>query len=280
MQTNPNIDRHRIFIYGWSYSSSLATFVASRHPELAGVMIQGPTASTETQIFIEDYLDNTLPYVLQFAPNGQITADTLKQAQAGTGTFAKFSAADLQDPSSLDQVRVNPLLDTNKDGILDLNLEVIPNLVKLVEADVSGLVANLRALPSIYEQAPGVQIPVLVLQGEADTAVRVRNTRGLNQAFAGKSDYTLKVYPGLGHALFRIPSRFEDVFGPMDAAAKTDIVAWVMAHPIRPAQLPSTGDSGGSTGWLLLLGLTISAIAILLRIASKHHIARTATNQV
>lgn len=85
---------------------------------------------------------------------------------------------------------MNPLLDTNGDGVLDLNAEVAPNLERLVAADAAGLVRALRGLPSVYDLAPGVRIPVLVLQGEADTAVRVRNTRGLDQAFVGNPDYT------------------------------------------------------------------------------------------
>jgi pimeloyl-ACP methyl ester carboxylesterase len=256
MRTLPKVDQQRRFIYGWSFNSSLATYVASRHPDLAGVIVQGATASTETQVFIEDYLENTLPYLIQFAPDGQITPEVLRRSQEGNATV-KFSALDLQDPASPDVIKVNPLLDTNGDGVLDISTEVIPNLYKLVEANAPGFISGLRGLPDIYTQAPSVRIPVLVLHGEADTAVRVRNVRGLDQAFAGNPDYMLKIYPGLGHALYPSPNRFEDLAGPMDAQPKADLAAWILARgmptavPAQPVALPSTGSQDLPVGWLI-----------------------------
>lgn len=271
LRANPRVDQNRIFIYGWSFSSSLVTDVASRHPDLAGVIIQGATASTETQVFIEDYLDNTLPYLIQFAPDGRITADVLRQAQDGNGTFAKFSAFDFHDPASPDAIRVTPVLDSNGDGVLDVGTEIIPNLAKLVAADPSGFVRNISALPSVSEQASGVRIPVLVLQGEADTAVRVRNVRGLDQAFATNPDYTLQVYPGLGHALYPVPSRFEDLFGPMDPQPKADLAAWVLARgvpaatPAQPVALPNTGGPELPVAWLAAAAVAFLATGAALR---------------
>ncbi len=258
------VDPARIVIYGWSYSSQIVTYVASRRPDLAGVIVQGPTASTEMQVFIEDYLDNTLPYLRQFAPDGRITPEVLRQAQEGDATFAKFSAADLQDPASPDTIKVNPLLDVNGDGVLEIDAEVIPNLERLVAA--GELAKTFGQLPSVAEQAANVRIPVLVLQGEADTAVRVRNVRGLDQAFASNPEYTLKVYPGLGHALYPVPSRFTDLFGPMDAQPKADFAAWVLTRrpSAVPAALPVTGETGPGIGWLVAgaLALLIGGAAV------------------
>lgn len=245
------VDPRRIFIYGWSYSSQIVAYMASRRPDLAGVIMQGATASTETQVGIEDYLDNTLPYLRQFAPDGRITPEVLQQAQEGDATFAKFSAAALQDPASLDTVKVNPLLDINGDGVLEIDAEVIPNLERLVATGDQ----TFSQLPSVAGQAANVRIPVLVLHGEADTAVRVRNVRGLDQAFAGNPDYTLKVYPGLGHALYPVPSRFADLPGPMDAQPKADFAAWVLARSANvPSALPRTGGVE-QPAWLALLAL-------------------------
>lgn len=216
------------------------------------------------QVFIEDYLDNTLPYLRQFAPDGRITPEVLRQAQEGDATFAKFSAADLQDPASPDTIKVNPLLDVNGDGVLEIDAEVIPNLERLVAA--GELAKTFGQLPSVAEQAANVRILVLVLQGEADTAVRVRNVRGLDQTFASNPEYTLKVYPGLGHALYPVPSRFADLFGPMDAQPKADVAAWVLTRrpSTVPAALPVTGETGPGIGWLVAgaLALLIGGAAV------------------
>lgn len=267
VQQHPRVDSKRIFFHGWSASSPVAAAVAARHPELAGLILQGPIASTERQIYIEDYERVVLPYVLRFAPNGQITANALGQAIAGEGAwFAKSLSFDLTDPASPDAIKVNPFLDTNKDGVLDLNGEVRPNLGALVDSDPVGFIAYTRGLPNVYSQAANIRVPVLILQGENDPSTRLINTSGLKQAFASHPDFTFKVYPGLGHSLSPTPSMVDDRLNLLAAGPKADYADWVLAHARpTPAALPKTGGGQPTPLLVLLVALVLLGVGLGLR---------------
>jgi len=43
-EADPHVDCRRIFLYGWSEGSTVAAALAVRHPELAGLIVQGPVA--------------------------------------------------------------------------------------------------------------------------------------------------------------------------------------------------------------------------------------------
>lgn len=246
VRKQPRVDPTHVFVYGWSTSSVLAANVAAQDPKLAGVILQGTVSSSDRQLFIDDYLLGGLPYALSFSTDGRITGDVLKRALDGPSTFAKFAAGDFADATITTTVQVNPLLDTNKDGVLDPDSEIKPNLGALVDSDPAGQVAFYRAIPSVCDVASQIRIPVLMLQGEEDTAVRASDVRKLAPAFAANRDYTAKFYPGLGHALAPKPSQFEDYLISMTDAPKADIVAWVKAHGASavgsaPVTLPNTG---------------------------------------
>ena len=120
-------------------------------------------------------------------------------------------------------------------------------------------------IPSVREVAPNIRVPVLVVQGEEDTAVRVRDVRALAPAFAGNRDYTAKFYPGLGHALAPKPSRFEDFLIPMVAQPKADIAAWIKARSAAaPVALPTTGGNELPMGALVILALALVGAGALL----------------
>lgn len=262
LRANPKVDSRHIFLYGWSASTQPAAYAASRDANLAGVILQGVIASTRREDLADDYKEVGLQYALQFAQGGMITADSLKAASEGPGTFARFSAADFQDPASTDVVKVSPILDTNKDGVLDPNAEIIPNLGALVDADPAGLAVWLRALPDVETLAPSIGVPVLVLQGEGDTSCRAVLVHRMGAAFAGK-DYTAKFYPDLGHALAPKPSRFEDLLVNMAAEPKADLANWVLAKS-APAALPRTGGESPAPA-LVLAALLALALGVGVR---------------
>lgn len=272
LRAHPKVDSRHLFLYGWSASTQPAAYVATRDTGLAGLILQGVIASTTREDLAGDYREVGLQYALQFAQGGMITADSLKAASEGPGTFARYSAGDFQDLTSTDAVKVSPILDTNGDGVLDPDAEIIPNLGALVDADPVGLAAWLRALPDVQTLAPSIGVPVLVLQGEGDTSTRAVLVRRLDAAFAGK-DYTAKFYPGLGHALAPLPSRFEDQLVNMADGPKADFADWVLARS-APAALPRTAGAADLTPWLLALGLLGLAAGAASRRTSLRQIGR------
>lgn len=265
-RTNPRVDQRRLFVFGWSYSSLAAAALAARDPGLAGLILVGPISATDRQLYIEDYTDVVLPYLLRYAPDGQIGAAALEQAQAGDGgTLAKgLLGFAFIDGSVTDRVVVSPFFDTDGNGVLDLNAEILPRLGAWVDADP--FVASTRLLPSVYEQATHIQHPVLVLQGEQDASTRVRNTRGLSAAFASHPDFTLMVYPGVGHSLSPNSGLIFDRLRRYSEQPKADLVAWVLAHsPPTPAALPNTAGEERDLRGLIALAAVLLLLGAIAR---------------
>jgi dienelactone hydrolase len=271
LKANPKVDQGRTFVFGWSFSSLAAAALAAAHPELRGLVLVGPLSTTDRAFFIEDYTRVVLPYLIGFAPDGRITAEVLQQALDGDGGwFAKgLGGFAFTDSSVTDRVAVNPFFDKNGDGALDVGAEILPNLGAWVDQDPYPEV--LRALPNVYEQAAQIKPAVLILQGENDAAVRVQNTLGLRQAFAGHPDFTLNVYPGLGHSLAPNRGVSYDNLTFYAEQPKADFAAWVLARsapsappsptsPTVPASLPNTGAGDGPGGAWLVAG----ALALIL----------------
>lgn len=262
IKTNRRVDARRIFVHGWSFSTLAAAEIVAQTPELAGAILVGPIATTDRQMFIEDYTDVVLPYLLTFAPDGRITADVIKRAQEGDGGFNTKGLLDFAfvDGSVTDRVAVNPFFDKNGDGVLDLNSEVRPNLGAWVDQD--SFVDLMRAVPNVYDQGAVIRQPVLVLQGELDGATRLRNVRGLNQAFANHPDFTLKEYPGLGHALEPTRGISYNQLTFYSEQPKADYAAWVLSRAAKiPSALPRTGGAE-QPAWLAPLVL-LALLALL-----------------
>lgn len=141
-----------------------------------------------------------------------------------------------------------------------------------MDADTFGINANLRAVPSVGEQAPNIRIPTLILQGEHDAAARLSDARALDAACAGNPRCTFKLYPGVGHALQPTPDLIGDRFGALPEQARNDIAAWMLAQPATgaPASLPRTGE-GESAPLALGAALLLAVLALTLGIWLRPH---------
>ena len=136
-------------------------------------------------------------------------------------------------------MEINPRLDINKDGALDLETELTPQVFGgILDAGFAGffgIYASGRALPTLLEAAKTLKLPVLVLQGANDANVPLRGAVALESALkaAGNTDATLKVYAGLGHTPGVALSVIDDDFRPIVAAPLTDLVAWLRERTKR-----------------------------------------------
>ncbi len=236
-ETDRHVDHRRIFLYGWSEGSTVAAALTIRHPEVAGLIVQGPVALSWRDTFRYQIMEVGLPYLRLFAPSGRITTRILAQTVAGGGGLVARSVVFyLADPrQTTGQLAINPSLDANHDGAIDLATEFVPRLNTLLDVSFGpqgpyAIYGPARALPSLIVQAPHVRVPVLILQGANDANVPPQGARQLDAALAANPDHTLVLYPGLGHTLGLAASPRDDNFRPIAPAPLAGLTDWLVRH--------------------------------------------------
>lgn len=175
-------------------------------------------------------------YLERYSVGGLLGPDELRRAYAGDGGLvARSSLAFTVVDAAHGDFTVAPAFDSNHDGKLDVNLEFRP----VTEAFLDQLLNSTRyiygpgqALPTVLDQAPKLPGPVLILQGQEDANVPAAGATALDAALAlsGNRDYTVRVFPGLGHSLGRTPDALADDFQPIDATALDALSGWLDAH--------------------------------------------------
>lgn len=236
-QHNPRVDQRRVFVYGWSEGSAVAAALAVKHPELAGLIVQGPVLLDWRALFQQQFELVQLPYLREMVGRRLKSGDLPALARGAAGRVARSIGFYLSDPARpAGQPGINPLLDLDKDGQLDLDGEVVPGFQKVLDAAFSGggvfnIYAPGRALPSVTEQLPMLKVPLLVLQGETDASTPATNLTKLRAALKSLSlDATIKLYPGLGHSLGPASSVNTDDFQPIAAQPMQDAAAWMLTR--------------------------------------------------
>ena len=239
-EANPKVDKKQIFLYGWSEGSTVAAALAAKHPELAGLIVQGPVTEPWRELFLYQIEKVGLPYLRQFSPDERVTVKTLKQLEAGDGGLvAKGMLNYLEDSSSFQTgtLKVNTALDVNKDGTLQKSELTRAAFAKLLDDYLSpqgfgSIYAAGRALPDVMKQAPNLKLPVLILQGANDANVPPSGAEAFNAKLerVGNAEHTLELYPGLGHTLGKTPNVIKDNFQPMAERPLEDLVGWLEAH--------------------------------------------------
>ena len=241
-KANPQVDAKRIYVYGWSEGSTVAAALVAKHPEIAGLIVQGPVALSWRETLLSQMLEVGVPHLRSLATDGRVTNATLQRVlTASGGQVAKGILNYIANPVAFQagRVEINPLLDINKNAALELETELTPQVFGgILDAGFAGffgIYAPGRALPTLLEAAGTLKLPVLVLQGANDANVPVRGAVALGAALktAGNTDATLKVYAGLGHTLGVASSVIDDDFRPIAAAPLTDLVVWLRERTKR-----------------------------------------------
>ncbi|GAA1690693.1 alpha/beta hydrolase [Fodinicola feengrottensis] len=231
-QNNPHVDRHRVFLYGWSEGSTVAAALAAAHPELTGIAFQGPVTQSWPSLFQWQYEMVGVPYLRQFAVNGGVGSDELKKASAGSGGLVAKEIIQLLAPQSYTgDFSIDPALDPNHDGRIDIDNELLPAIPGLIAKLVTGplhIYAPGEALPDVSQVAPKLRMPILVLQGGNDANVPASGAATLNRNL--HRDHVVRIYPGLGHTLGRTATQIGDNFQPMTAQPQADLALWLLLH--------------------------------------------------
>lgn len=235
-QANELVDPEQIYLYGWSEGSTIAgTLALSNSDAIAGLVLQAPVALPWYDTFLYQFANVQLPHLRDLAPEGEIVPQTLLELVGGNaGLVALGGLTYLADPQVMaqNQLALNPFFDQDESGAIDIEAELLPNLRAYLDqlfeqGGPFAMYAPDRALPTLSEQAPQLQLPVLILQGEHDANVPPFGAQLLDVLLVGNPDHMLLQYPGLGHSLGETPSVVADNFGPMAAEPLQDLAAWL-----------------------------------------------------
>ena len=232
-KANPHVDSKHIFILGWSEGSVIGAALSVQHPELAGLILQGPVALPFLDVGKGQVLNVGVPYLRSFSPDGRVTREILEKAIMGSGgEIAKGGVWYFLDPAVAERgnIAINAELDQNGDGAISIDDEFLPAFDELLNIAYKHVLEN--GLPSTTQQATNIKVPILILQGENDAATAAKDVYRLEGALksAGHLDYQLIIYPGLGHSLGPENSLINDNFRPIAQHPLEDLVKWLRDH--------------------------------------------------
>ena len=198
LRKTEGIDAKRIFVLGHSLGGMFVPRIGRLDPNIAGLIaLAGATRA------LEDVIPEQLVYI--FSLDGTVSAEEQKQIDQAKEQAAKVKALKAEDAGS-----TTPIFGVPVSYWLDL-----------------------RGYDPA-ESAKGLKQPMLILQGERDYQVTMEDFKKWNAALGGRSNVTLKSYPGLNHLFIAGTSRSTpleyDQLGHVDERVIDDIASWIKKH--------------------------------------------------
>ncbi|MGL4178789.1 MAG: alpha/beta hydrolase family protein [Dermatophilaceae bacterium] len=238
-----HVDPKRIYLLGHSEGTNIASELAAdpgrygiRVP--AGVVTMGIIGVPAVVSGAFQTLGSNLAVLheeFDVDANGLLTPREVTDGLAGR----ERDEADEVRSLLLSGEQVSPELDTDRDGRLAIDTEVKALLapqelfdaypeVDVVSEDAKRYGRDVGSYPDVSQNLPKYRGPALLLNGENDIQTPVRGAYVADDALerAGNPDHTLKVYPGIGHAM-NYTLKWKGDFGDPDRAVVRDIVDWV-----------------------------------------------------
>ncbi|QBD75061.1 hypothetical protein EPA93_03240 [Ktedonosporobacter rubrisoli] len=241
VKNDAHIDAKRMYLYGWSEGSMIASNMAISHPEIAGLILQGAISGSPKDTLLFQARQAFIPYVRPFASKGLLDRTALQKAWTGNGGFPAKEVLGYvtSDPASGD-FTPNPAFDLNHDGKLDIDHELYPTFPAFIDKALlpSGLFhmyGTGHVLPSVSEQASKLKLPVLILQGRQDGNTPAYGAKRIDTIVDqnGNRDHTLHMYAHLGHSLGVTPGPAYDNMLPIAQQPLSDINDWLQKHNAR-----------------------------------------------
>jgi hypothetical protein len=164
LATQPEIQKARIYVLGHSLGGMLAPRIAEGDAQISGLIIMA--GSTR--------------------PLGQIVVEQIKYLSTLSGPVGDGAKTQIEAAAKFAQDYDSPTLKPGE----TVSMMGIPM--------PASYVLDLRTYDP-GATAARLKIPILVIQGESDYQVTMKDFEGWQKALAGHSNVTMKTYPGLCH---------------------------------------------------------------------------------
>lgn len=239
VKSHSAVDPDAIYLYGWSEGSTVAAHVATVEADLAGLILQTPVVFPWKENFEYQMYDVGISYLRGVLADSGLGNDDLYPVLLGDGGIVAKSILNyVVDPMAAQTgtLKINPALDVNGDGQLDLDGELIDGLAQVLQFAFSDMgyfrmYQPHRALPVLLDQVEKINLPVLILQGSNDANTPAHGAQQLADALKKAGvDVTLHMYDGLGHSLGPAKDVVADNFAPIDEEPLQDLVAWLSSR--------------------------------------------------
>jgi dienelactone hydrolase len=227
-RSQPGLKELPVGLVGWSEGTTVAMAVASAEPVVSAVVLMAPVVDSQARVAQAQYGRIGKPYLENYATNGSLDAEAIARADAGPGgvlahifvrMFRGFRPGE----------RINPLLDTNKDGRISFS-EADPIIASwYADGPDSGLgmSATGRALPGIAAALTPKTPSLLILQGLNDSMISPEAAQRLAAQPDMRGRIDLRTYNGLGHALGPAASAEQDGLLPVAQQPLNDMAEWL-----------------------------------------------------
>jgi dienelactone hydrolase len=198
LRKTEGIDAKRIFVLGHSLGGMFLPRIGRIDPNIAGLIaLAGATRP------LEDVIPEQLIYI--FSLDGNLSPEEQKQIDQAKEQAAKVKTLKAEDATST---------------------TVIYGVPASYWLDLRGY--------DPAESAKTLKQPMLILQGERDYQVTMKDFSRWTTALAGKSNVTAKLYPGLNHLFIAGTGRSTpleyDQPGHVDERVIDDIAGWIKKH--------------------------------------------------
>jgi alpha-beta hydrolase superfamily lysophospholipase len=245
LRAQPEVDRSDITLLGHSEGAIIAPRIA-RQDEGIGklVLLSAPAGNLrdilQFQLFIrpllyaEEVMDGDHDGFLSIA---EVEATMNKPGES----LAPLQAAGLVKwNNSTEEYQWHSAISADPRSNISIKANIEPLIRKQVQqllspevVQASPWLSSYFALNNSTDIIGDVSASILILQGENDTQIPVREARLLDERLkeADHPDHTLIIYPGLGHSFY--PSKnWIQPLGPMEEIVLQDMYAW-LSNPKR-----------------------------------------------
>jgi len=197
LRNTERVDSKRVFVLGHSQGGALGPRIAKENPGVAGlVVLAGPTRS------LQDILLDQFSYFVSLQPADPLLARKVEEARA-------FKQR-VEDPS----LQPSDIVHLPTGG------------------EITGAYFLFQRGYDPVATAKALRIPLLVLQGERDYQVTMRDLDGWRQGIAGVANATIKTYPSMNHLFVSgagpsTPAEYDQP-GHVHEQVVTDIAKWIL----------------------------------------------------
>ena len=227
LRARPALSGLPVGLVGWSEGTTVAMAVGNSQPEVRALVLMAPVVAPSAQVTQLQYARIGKPYLLRYATGGALNAAAIARADGGDGGILAHLFVRMYRGFAPGE-RVNPLLDTNKDGKISF-AEADPIIASWYADDPAsglGAASTARALSGIAAAFTPTTPPILILQGLHDSMIGPEAA----QAFARQQPrqrVRLITYPGLGHSLGHAATAQRDGLLPVAKLPLDDMARWL-----------------------------------------------------